>query len=67
MNFILMQTGQTLKEIESIGIKTHHFITLLVLGVVALVPTFIGKKYEHKFEDQNESQGQQPTTAQLKK
>lgn len=48
MNFILIQTGQTLKEIETIGIQTHHFITLFCLGMLALIPTFIGKKYEEK-------------------
>ena len=46
MNFILIQTGQTLKEIETIGIKPHHFVTLFILGILALVPTFIGRKYE---------------------
>jgi uncharacterized membrane protein YdjX (TVP38/TMEM64 family) len=46
MNFILIQTGQTLKEIESIGIQTHHFITLFILGLIALIPTFLTKKYK---------------------
>jgi uncharacterized membrane protein YdjX (TVP38/TMEM64 family) len=48
MNFILIQTGQTLKEIESIGLKMSHFITLFALGTLSLIPTFIGKKYEKK-------------------
>ena len=52
MNFILIETGQTLLEIETIGIKPHHFITLLILGVLSLIPTFIGKKYEHKLEEE---------------
>jgi hypothetical protein len=48
MNFILIQTGQTLKEIETIGLKMHHFITLFALGTLSLIPTFVGKKYEEK-------------------
>lgn len=54
MNFILIQTGQTLKEIETIGIKPHHFVTLLILGVVALIPTFLGKKMEKKLDEHTE-------------
>ena len=47
MNFILVETGKTLQEIESIGsIQSQHLTTLLGLGVLALIPTFIGKRYE---------------------
>lgn len=44
-NFILMQTGLTLKEIDKIGVSPKAFITLLALGALSLIPTFIGKKY----------------------
>jgi uncharacterized membrane protein YdjX (TVP38/TMEM64 family) len=52
MNFILIQTGQTLKEIESIGLKTQHFVTLFALAILSLIPTFVGKKYEAKLNQQ---------------
>lgn len=44
-NFILIQTGLTLKEIDKIGVSPKAFITLLILGFVSLIPTFIGKRY----------------------
>jgi uncharacterized membrane protein YdjX (TVP38/TMEM64 family) len=47
-NFILMQTGLTLKEIDKIGVSPKAFITLLFLGGLSLIPTFIGRKYEKK-------------------
>jgi len=45
-NFILTKTGLTLKEIESIGMGPQNFITLIVLGFLALIPTFFSKKYQ---------------------
>jgi hypothetical protein len=45
-NFILIQTGLTLKEIDKIGMSTSNFVTLLFLGFLALIPTFLKKKYE---------------------
>lgn len=44
-NFILIQTGLTLKEIDKIGMSTSNFVTLLFLGFLALIPTFLKKKY----------------------
>ena len=44
-NFILIQTGLTLKEIDKIGVSPKVFITLLLLGCLSLIPTFISKKY----------------------
>jgi hypothetical protein len=47
-NFILIQTGLTLKEIDKIGVSPKAFITLLALAFLSLIPTFISKKYEKK-------------------
>jgi hypothetical protein len=49
-----MQTGQTLKDIESIGLQFHHFVTLFSLAVLSLIPTFVGKKYEAKLDQQTQ-------------
>ena len=49
-NFILIQTGLTLKEIDKIGVSPKVFITLLLLCCLSLIPTFISKKYEKKLE-----------------
>lgn len=49
-NFILIQTGLTLKEIDKIGMSPKNFLTLLFLGFLALVPTFV-TKYIKKKED----------------
>jgi uncharacterized membrane protein YdjX (TVP38/TMEM64 family) len=49
-NFILMQTGLTLSEIDKIGMSTQNILTLFFLGILALIPTFISKKYQ-KSED----------------
>jgi hypothetical protein len=49
-NFILIQTGLTLKEIDKIGVSPKAFLTLLTLGFISLIPTFIGKRYEKKME-----------------
>jgi len=49
-NFILIQTGLTLKEIDKIGVSPKAFITLLALAFLSLIPTFISKKYEKKIE-----------------
>lgn len=51
-NFILIQTGLTLKEIDKIGVSPKAFITLLGLGFLSLIPTFVGKKYGKKFAEQ---------------
>jgi hypothetical protein len=45
-NFILIQTGLTLKDIEKIGLSPKNFVTLLFLGFLALIPTLFKKKYE---------------------
>lgn len=55
-NFILIQTGLTLKEIDRIGVSPKAFITLLCLGFLSLIPTFIGRKYENKFGQQSQYQ-----------
>lgn len=47
-NFILIQTGLTLKEIDKIGVSPKVFVMLLGLGFLALIPTFISKRYEKK-------------------
>lgn len=49
-NFILIQTGLTLKEIDKIGVSPKAFITLMVLGFLSLIPTFISKRYEKKLK-----------------
>jgi hypothetical protein len=50
-NFILIQMGLTLKEIDKIGMSSKNFITLLFLGFLALIPTFITKYMKKKEED----------------
>jgi uncharacterized membrane protein YdjX (TVP38/TMEM64 family) len=50
-NFILIQTGLTLKEIDKIGVSPKVFISLMALGFLALIPTFISKKYEKKMAE----------------
>lgn len=45
-NLILIQTGLTLKEIDKIGLSFQNIITLVFLGLLALIPTFFKKKYE---------------------
>ena len=47
-NFILIQTGLTLKSIDKIGVSPQAFFTLLILAVLSLIPTFIGKRYQKK-------------------
>ncbi len=44
-NFILIQTGMTLNEIDKIGLSPKNFVTLLFLGFLALIPTLWKKKY----------------------
>ena len=45
-NLILLQTGMTLKDIESIGFNLKHFIALMVLGFLSLLPTLFKGKLE---------------------
>lgn len=45
-NFILLQTGMTLKEIETIGLNFKHFMILIALGFFSLLPTLFKKKLE---------------------
>ena len=49
-NFILIQTGLTLKEIDKIGLSYKNIITLLFLGCLALIPTLFKKRYEPETE-----------------
>ena len=49
-NFILIQTGLTLKEIDKIGLSYKNIITLLFLGCLALIPTLFKKRYEPEVE-----------------
>jgi len=42
-NFILIQTGLTLQEIDKIGMSYGNILTLLGLGFLALIPTFVTK------------------------
>lgn len=53
-NFILIQTGLTLKEIDKIGVSPKAFVSLLALGFLALIPTFISKRYEKKYAEQQQ-------------
>ncbi len=48
-NFILIQTGLTLNEIDKIGVSPKAFVSLLALGFLALIPTFISKRYGKKY------------------
>lgn len=45
-NFILLQTGMTLKEIETIGLNFKHLMVLMALGFFSLLPTLFKKKLE---------------------
>lgn len=45
-NFILLQTGMTLKEIETIGLNFKHLLVLMALGFFSLLPTLFKKKLE---------------------
>jgi len=45
-----MQTGLTLSAIDKIGLSPTNFLTLFFLGILALIPTFISKKYEKSEE-----------------
>lgn len=45
-NFILLQTGMTLKDIEKIGLSPKHLMILMLLAVLSLLPTFFKKKIE---------------------
>ena len=47
-NFILIQTGLTLKDIDKIGMSLNNILTLLFLGFLALVPTFVTKYMKKK-------------------
>jgi p-aminobenzoyl-glutamate transporter AbgT len=47
-NFILIKTGLTLQEIDKIGMSFTNIITLLGLGFLALVPTFVTKYMKKK-------------------
>jgi hypothetical protein len=49
-NFILIQTGLTLKDIDKIGMNMNNILTLLGLGFLSLIPTFV-TKYMKKKED----------------
>jgi len=54
-NFILLQTGMTLKEIETIGLNFKHLVVLMALGLFSLLPTLFKKKLEKldKVEEKN--------------
>ena len=51
-NFILIQTGLTLKDIDKIGMNMNNILTLLFLGFLALIPTFVTKYMKKKEEFQ---------------
>ena len=55
-NFILIQTGLTLKDIDKIGMSFNNILTLLFLGFLALVPTFVSK-YVNKKEKYDQVNG----------
>jgi hypothetical protein len=51
-NFILTQTGLTLKEIDKIGLSINNFLFLILLGFLSLIPTFVTKYLKKKGEFQ---------------
>jgi uncharacterized membrane protein YdjX (TVP38/TMEM64 family) len=56
-NFILLQTGMTLKEIEKIGLSVKHLLILMFLAFFSLLPTLFKKKIE-KLDQQYAEVGQ---------
>lgn len=54
-NFILIQTGLTLKKIDKIGLSLNNILTLIFLGFLALLPTFFKKKLEEVDQVQAEA------------
>lgn len=50
LNFIQVSTGATLVEISKIGTNNYHFLILILISLVALVPTWIQKQSKFKEE-----------------
>lgn len=48
LNFIHVSMGSTLIEITDLGIKGSHIIMLLLLSLVALIPTWLQKREKIK-------------------
>ena len=44
--YLLVQTGMTINDINSIGLDLKTLSYLMVLGCIVLIPTFLSKKIE---------------------
>lgn len=55
-SYLLVQTGMTLNDINSIGLDMKTLASLMAMGLVALIPTLLSKKID---EDQNLSKNRQ--------
>ncbi len=42
--YLLVQTGMTLNDINSIGLDLKTLASLMVMGLIALIPTLLSKK-----------------------
>lgn len=51
-NIIHIRTGLTLNDMQNVGMSLTSILSLVVLGFVALIPTFLKKRYakNDKFE-----------------
>ena len=43
-SYLLVQTGMTLNDINSIGLDLKTLASLMVMGLIALIPTLLSKK-----------------------
>jgi len=43
-SYLLVQTGMTLNDINSIGLDFKTLTSLMVMGLIALIPTLLSKK-----------------------
>jgi uncharacterized membrane protein YdjX (TVP38/TMEM64 family) len=43
-SYLLVQTGMTLNDINSIGLDMKTLMSLMGLGLIALIPTLLSKK-----------------------
>ena len=58
LNFIHVNTGQTLNEISNFGGGVNQIVALFVLSFLALIPNLIGKKEDEEDEGDDEDQGE---------
>lgn len=45
-NFIHVRTGLILNKIDSIGFNIYNYLSLMVIGLLVLIPTFFTKKIQ---------------------